>query len=77
MRKKISEWAKIKSPPPPNCASGTAHNTGAAIHAAVRDRQRADLLAYPAKERRKRSKAELQILYDKAMAEKRYRNGLN
>jgi hypothetical protein len=57
-----------KIPPPPNCASGTTHNDGAKIHAAIKAQQRADLLNHRAKQR---SPKEWWDLYIKAMAEKR------
>jgi hypothetical protein len=57
--------------PRPNCASGTCHTTGEAIHAAIREQQRNALLAYPAKVRRARTDVEWRDLYEKAMAEKR------
>jgi hypothetical protein len=59
---------KRKMPPPPNCASGTAHNDGAKVHAAMKAQQRANLLSYRAK---RRTASEWQELYAKAMAEKR------
>ncbi|MHC2400247.1 hypothetical protein ACVMGC_004791 [Bradyrhizobium barranii subsp. barranii] len=55
----------------PRCASGTAHNTGAAIHRAIRQQQRAALDAYPAKVRRERTPAQWRAMYDAAMADKR------
>jgi hypothetical protein len=69
----IDRPTKLKSPPPPNCASGTPHNTGEAIHNAVRERQHRELLSYPAKSRRKRPEALLRAMYDEAMREKRAR----
>lgn len=56
-----------------NCSSGTNHNTGAAIHKAMRTKHRAALAACPAQVRRARSAAEWQAMYDAAMAEKRAR----
>ena len=56
-----------------NCASGTNHNTGAAIHKAMQAKQRAALLAAPSAERRARKPAEWRRLYDAAMADKRAR----
>jgi hypothetical protein len=52
------------------CASGTAHNTGEAIHEAIREQQRAAILAAPAQIRRARSDVEWQQMYEAAMAEK-------
>jgi hypothetical protein len=57
--------------PNPNCASGTAHNTGEAIHEAIRERQRNAILAGPSKIRRARKPHEWQAMYEAAMAEKR------
>lgn len=59
--------------PRPNCASGTTHNTGEAIHNAVRAQHRAALAACPSQERRARSPAQWQEMYEVAMAEKRQR----
>jgi hypothetical protein len=59
--------------PRPNCASGTTHNTGEAIHKALRAQHRAALLACPSQERRARSPSKWQEMYDAAMAEKRKR----
>ena len=56
-----------------SCASGTNHNTGAAIHKAMQAKQRAALLAAPSAERRARKPAEWRRLYDAAMADKRAR----
>jgi hypothetical protein len=52
------------------CASGTAHNTGEAIHNAVREQQARALVAYPSQVRRKRTPLEWQQMYETAMAEK-------
>jgi hypothetical protein len=57
--------------PRPNCASGTTHNTGAAIDKAIRAQHRAALLACPSQERRARSPSKWQEMYAAAMAEKR------
>jgi hypothetical protein len=57
--------------PKVRCASGTAHNTGEAIHQAVREQQRAAILAAPAQIRRARSDVELRDMYEAAMAVKR------
>ncbi len=54
----------------PNCASGTAHTTGEAIHNAVREQQRTALLAAPSAIRKARSKSEWRSMYAKAMQEK-------
>lgn len=59
--------------PSPNCASGTAHNTGEAIHKAVRAQHRAALLACPSQERRARTPEKWREMYDAAMAEMRGR----
>lgn len=53
-----------------HCASGTNHNTGAAIHAAMKAKQRAALLAAPAAIRRAREPHVWQEMYLEAMAEK-------
>jgi hypothetical protein len=67
----VTNPGKRKRPPPPNCASRTELNDGAKIHAAMKAQQRADLLAYPGKGRRKRTAREWREEYEKAMAEKR------
>jgi hypothetical protein len=59
--------------PRPNCASGTTHNTGEAINNAIRAQHRAALAACPSQERRARSPAQWQTMYDAAMAERRKR----
>ena len=64
----VTNPGKRKRPPPPNCASRTALNDGAKIHAAVKAQQRADLLACPG---RKRTAEAWREEYEKAMAEKR------
>jgi hypothetical protein len=56
-----------------NCASGTAYNTGAAIHEAIRQQQRNALLNCAAKIRRDRSDDEWREMYKAAMKEKRER----
>lgn len=56
-----------------SCASGTNHNDGAKISAAMRAKHRAALLACPSQERRARSPKVWQAMYDAAMAEKRSR----
>ena len=61
------------SMPRPNCASGTLHNTGEAIIKAIREQQRAALLACPSQERRARTPEKWREMYDAAMAEKRKR----
>jgi hypothetical protein len=53
-----------------NCASGTNHNCGLKISAAMRARHRATLLACPSQQRRARSPQIWQAMYDKAMQEK-------
>jgi hypothetical protein len=60
----------LESTPRTNCASGTLHTTGEAIHAAVLEQQRNKLLAYPGKVRRERTPEQWQSLYNKAMQEK-------
>jgi hypothetical protein len=57
----------------PNCASGTWHNTGEAIHKAVRQRLNAALLACPSQERRARKPEKWREMYDAAMKERRER----
>ncbi len=54
-----------------NCASGTAHTTGEAIHNAIREQQARALAAYPSYVRRNRSPQVWQQMYEAAMAEKR------
>ena len=56
-----------------NSASGTYHNNGAKIHAAIRQQQRAELLAYPDKVRRERKPEKWKEMYEEAMKEKRER----
>ena len=53
------------------CASGTPHNTGEAIHNAVREQQSRALAAYPSYVRRHRTDAEWRQMYETAMAENR------
>lgn len=57
--------------PKVHCASGTPHNTGEAIHNAIREQQARALAAYPSYARRKRTAIEWQDMYEAAMAEKR------
>jgi hypothetical protein len=57
--------------PAPRCASGTWHTTGEEIEAAIRSRQNAALLAYPAKVRRERTPEQWQALYAETMEAKR------
>lgn len=57
----------------PNCASGTAHNTGDAIHKAVQAQHRARTLAWPSQIRRARTRWEWEEMYERAMSEKRAR----
>jgi hypothetical protein len=52
------------------CASGTAHNDGAAIHKAVRAQQAAALAACPGQERRARTPEQWRSKYAAAMADK-------
>jgi hypothetical protein len=59
---------KRKTPPPVNCASGTAHNDGAKIHAAINQQQLRALRYHPAKTREAR---EWRKMYEEAMALKR------
>jgi hypothetical protein len=61
------------SMPRPNCASGTPHNTGEAIHKAVREQHRAALAACASQERRARTPEKWREMYDAAMAEMRKR----
>jgi hypothetical protein len=55
------------------CASGTAYNTGEALHQAIREQQRNALLACAAQIRRARTDVEWREMYEAAMAEKRAR----
>jgi len=57
--------------PKVRCASGTSHNTGEAIHEAVRKQQRDALLAWPSQARRARPDHAWREMYEAAMAEKR------
>ncbi len=57
--------------PKVHCASGTLHNTGEAIHSAIREQQARTLAAYPSHVRRKRTAIEWGDMYKAAMAEKR------
>ncbi len=57
--------------PKVHCASGTPHNSGDAIHNAIREQQARALAAWPAYVRRNRTPDEWQRLYEAAMAEKR------
>jgi hypothetical protein len=59
------------STPKCHCASGTAHNTGEAIHNAIREQQLSALLAAPSQIRRARTDVEWRQMYEAAMAEKR------
>ena len=56
--------------PRPNCASGTWHNDGAAIHEAVREQQRRALAACASQVRRARSDVEWATMYEAAMQDK-------
>jgi hypothetical protein len=56
--------------PKVRCASGTAHNTGEAIDAAVRKQQHDALAAYPSYVRRNRPDHVWREMYEAAMAEK-------
>jgi hypothetical protein len=73
---RASQAAQLRSHgetmPRPNCASGTTHSCGKAIHTAVAAQQRAALLAYPAQVRKARTDAQWREMYDNAMAEKRF-----
>ena len=57
--------------PKVRCASGTPHNTGEAIHNAIREQQARALATYPSYVRRKRTPVEWRDMYRAAMAEKR------
>lgn len=57
--------------PKVHCASGTPHNTGEAIHNAIREQQARALAAYPSYVRRKRTPVEWRDMYEAAMVEKR------
>ena len=57
--------------PKVRCASGTPHNTGKAIHDAIREQKARALAAYPSYVRRKRTAVEWRQMYEAAMAEKR------
>jgi hypothetical protein len=59
--------------PRPNCASGTAYTTGAAIMKAIREQHHASLLACPSQQRRARTPAQWLEMYAAAMEEKRQR----
>jgi hypothetical protein len=59
--------------PRPLCASGTHLNDGAAIHKAIRNQQRAALLACPGVERRARTPQQWAAMYEDAIREKRER----
>lgn len=54
-----------------NCASGTNHNTGEAIHKAMQAKQRAALIAECSRVRRQRTEQEWRDMYEEAMAAKR------
>jgi hypothetical protein len=71
--KQRSELQRVYTSHNCNCASGTNHNSGAAIHKAMQAKQRAALLAAPSQERRARSPAKWKAMYDRAMADKRAR----
>lgn len=70
---KLREACSVAVDPIPNCASGTRHTTGAAIHEAVKQQHTAALYAYVAKVRRERTPQQWQSLYDEAMIAKRKR----
>jgi hypothetical protein len=53
------------------CASGTWHNDGNKIDAAIKQQQRAALAAYPSQERRARTPEKWKELYEEAMEAKR------
>ena len=57
--------------PKVHCASGTPHNSGEAIHNAIREQQARALAAYPSYVRRHRTDVEWRQMYEAAMAEKR------
>ncbi len=57
--------------PKVHCASGIPHNTGEAIHNAIREQQARALAAYPSYVRRKRTPVEWRDMYKAVMAEKR------
>lgn len=65
-----SSLRREKSPPASMSASGTFHNRGQDIHAAIRAKQRAALAAAPSRERRARTPHEWETMYLQAMAEK-------
>lgn len=69
----LSALKRVTSVPKINCASGTLHTTGEAIHEAVKAQQLAALRACPAQERRQRTPEKWQAMYDAAMKEKRER----
>ena len=56
-----------------HCASRTNHNTGEAIHNAIRAQQRAEMMSWASKIRRARTPAEWESMYEQAMKEKRAR----
>ena len=59
--------------PKVHCASGTAHNTGEAIHKALREQQATALRNCPSTERRRRKPETWRSMYAEAMKEKRER----
>lgn len=64
-------WRTERAVVPPNCASGTWHNNAdGSVGEAIRAKQNAALLAWPDKQRRERTDAELREAYQRAMAEK-------
>ncbi len=70
------QWTEANRGLPPvtpkvRCASGTPHNTGEAIHNAIREQQARALAAYPSYVRRKRTPVEWRDMYEAVMAEKR------
>lgn len=70
-----SEILRVFVSPGVNCASGTSHNTGKAIHRAVQQQQRNALLNCPARYRKARTPEQWQTMYDEAMKAKATREG--
>ena len=74
LAKQHSEGKRASEPEHrPNCASGTWHTDGTAIHKAVRTQQNRALLACPGKIRRDRTPDVWRSMYAEAMASKQER----
>jgi hypothetical protein len=74
--KQRSELQRVMPEHRCHCASGTNHNDGREISKAMRAKHRAALQASVARERRERTPAQWQAMYDAAMADKREREAL-